>query len=161
MRLFEILHLKGAAIALALAGCAGPGREPAQISPPPRAAPALQVEAPEDRDPASLAGTRWVLVEAGGRPVPPQPPATLNFEAARFGGHGGCNGFGGEYRIEGRHIVVGLVGSTLIGCSGPVGAVEDALFRGIGGSFEIAHRRGESLVILREGRQALRFVVRR
>ncbi|HEX8216934.1 MAG TPA: META domain-containing protein, partial [Allosphingosinicella sp.] len=144
----EILHWKGVAIALALAGCAAPAPEPAQPSRPPPAAPALQVEAPEDRDPASLIGTRWVLVEAGGRPVPPRPPATLNFEAARFGGHGGCNGYGGEYLIEGRRIVVGLVGSTLIGCSGPVGAVEDALFRGIGGAFEIAHRLGQSLTIL-------------
>ena len=155
----RILFLKGAAIAMSLGACAAPAAEtrPADASVAAAGESAPRTEAASDPDPASLAGTRWVLIEAGGTRVPPRPPVTLNFEAGRFGGHSGCNGYGGEYRIEGRRIVVGLVSSTLVGCSGPVGDVEQLLFRAIGGAFEVAHRRGHSLTILREGRPALLF----
>lgn len=158
-----ILHLKGPlAACIALSGCTVPTRPLPPASPPapvaPTPAPFAAPDAPAApvTDPASLAGTRWVLIEAGGERVPPRPPVTLNFEAGRFGGHGGCNGYGAEYRIEGRRIVIGLIGSTLVGCSGtPVGDVEQRFFQGIGGAFEISHRRGQSLTILRDGRPVL------
>jgi heat shock protein HslJ len=143
----------------AAAACAYPA-----VTIPAPAAPEHEARQPKitpaetvDTDPASLAGTRWVLREIEAQQVPDAPPVTLAFEAARFGGHSGCNGYGGEYRIEGRRIVVGLVSSTLVGCGGAVGDVEQRFYRGIAGAFEVAHRRGHSLAILRDGRPVLLF----
>jgi heat shock protein HslJ len=129
---------------------------PAAATPSPPSPPSLSEAA--RTDPHALAGTRWRLVEAEGRLVPSAPPVTLNFEAARFGGHGGCNNYGGRYRIDAGRIVVEEVASTLIGCQGPVGETEQLLFRGLGGAFGTAIEPDGRLAIVRDGRTVLRFL---
>jgi len=50
--------------------------------------------------PTSLAGTTWRLLSVQGRPVPAGPDLTLEFDADRVSGNGGCNSFGGQFTYE-------------------------------------------------------------
>jgi len=65
-----------------------------------------------------LAGTSWML--AGGGEVTP----TIQFTAKGVSGSGGCNGFGGDYKVEGSKIHFGALVSTQMACVGPADAVE-------------------------------------
>lgn len=75
-----------------------------------------------------LAGT-WRLVSYG----PPENPApaapdvdtSITFsEDGKLEGNVGCNGFGGDYTVEGDRITFGQLVSTLMFCEGPVGDQE-------------------------------------
>jgi heat shock protein HslJ len=57
-------------------------------------------------------------------PVPEAVVATARFEAGRVFGSGGCNRYGGSYRLSGDRIVVEQVVATLMACPGPAGEVE-------------------------------------
>jgi heat shock protein HslJ len=57
-------------------------------------------------------------------PVPQAVVATARFEAGRVAGSGGCNRYGGSYRLSGDRIVVEQVVATLMACPGPPGEVE-------------------------------------
>ena len=46
----------------------------------------------------------------------------------------GCNGFGGDYTVEGDKIVFGQLVSTLMFCEGPVGDQETTTFNVFVGS---------------------------
>ena len=47
--------------------------------------------------PTALAGTFWTLETLGGEPVVAGTEITLEFTDQRFGGSGGCNGYGAPY----------------------------------------------------------------
>jgi heat shock protein HslJ len=49
-----------------------------------------------------------------------------------FGGDGGCNGFFGEWSLDGNRLETSDVGSTLIGCSDPTGEIEARLIDRLG-----------------------------
>jgi heat shock protein HslJ len=57
-------------------------------------------------------------------PVPQAVVATARFEAGRVAGSGGCNRYGGSYRLAEDRIVVEQVVATLMACPGPPGEVE-------------------------------------
>ena len=76
----------------------------------------------------SLTGT-WRLVSYGS-PANPTPAApdidtSITFtEDGKVEGNVGCNGFGGDYTVEGNTITFGPIVSTLMFCEGPVGDQE-------------------------------------
>jgi heat shock protein HslJ len=52
---------------------------------------------------------------------------SLQFSAGAITGHGGCNGFSGQYRVDGSSLEVGDdLMRTLIGCDPDVAALEEA-----------------------------------
>jgi heat shock protein HslJ len=82
-----------------------------------------------------LTGTAWTVSSINAQPMLPDAPPTMTFSAdGRVSGSGGCNGFFAPYQTDGDKLTVGLVGSTLMLCEGPVGAQESAFFSGLGGA---------------------------
>ena len=79
---------------------------------------------------ASITG-QWELVSHGS--VSSQTPAAPGVDTSiEFGSDGalsgnvGCNGFGGDFKVEGDTIAFGSVMSTMMFCEGPVGEQEQA-----------------------------------
>ena len=77
---------------------------------------------------ASITG-QWELVSHGS--VSNQVPAAADVDTSiEFGADGqlsgnvGCNGFGGEYTVDGDTITFSPVTSTMMFCEGPVGEQE-------------------------------------
>ena len=92
---------------------------------------------------ASIQG-QWKLVSYG--LVPNQTPAVpdvdtfIEFDTdGRVTGNVGCNGFGGEYGLDGDMITFSPIESTLMFCEGPVGDQELGIFAALQGvvSFEL------------------------
>lgn len=78
--------------------------------------------------PASVQG-EWKLVSYGSAseqvPAVADVETSIKFDAeGQMGGNVGCNGFGGEYSVEGDTIKLGPVMSTMMFCEGPVGEQE-------------------------------------
>lgn len=75
----------------------------------------------------ALAGTHWAIMRIdGGAPVAPDK-ATLRFDEDRLGANVGCNGIGGEYRVEGNRLIAGPLMATRMFCEGPVWQQEEAV----------------------------------
>lgn len=81
---------------------------------------------------ASIAG-QWELVSHGS--ASSQTPAaegvdtSIEFKSdGTLGGNVGCNGFGGDYDVDGNTITFGPIVSTLMFCEGPVGEQETTTF---------------------------------
>lgn len=76
---------------------------------------------------ASLADTRWTILRIDGTaPVMPDK-ATMRFEDDRLGANVGCNGIGGDYRVEGSRLIAGPLMATRMFCEGPVWKQEEAV----------------------------------
>ena len=87
---------------------------------------------------APLAGTSWVLTMVEGRSWPdgrPEDPrVTLSFTEDKVSGFNGCNNFGGNWRMDGRKVVMTHLVQTLIGCGGEAAWVEQRVMRVLGAS---------------------------
>lgn len=76
---------------------------------------------------ASVTGT-WKLVSYGS--ASNQTPATadvdtsIEFKDGQVNGNVGCNGFGGDYKVDGDRLTFGPIMSTMMFCEGPVGDQE-------------------------------------
>ncbi|MCW5977941.1 MAG: META domain-containing protein [Bryobacteraceae bacterium] len=73
-------------------------------------------------DAAALVDTHWRLIEVGGKPAEVegearQPHIRLLAQDARVEGFGGCNGFGGTYKLEGEHLRFQDIVATLRACA--------------------------------------------
>ena len=80
---------------------------------------------------AALAGS-WTLTSYGpaGAPVAAveDSGAQLTFnEDGSVAGNSGCNGFGGDYTVEGDQITFGQIASTLMACDDPRMTQEQAV----------------------------------
>lgn len=78
-----------------------------------------------------LIGT-WKLVSYGSpenpAPAAPDVDTTITFkEDGKVEGNVGCNGFGGDYTVDGDTITFGPIVSTLMFCDGPVGDQETTI----------------------------------
>ena len=77
--------------------------------------------------PATIKG-QWELVSYGSAsnqiPAVPDVDTSIEFLDGQLNGNVGCNGFGGEYEVDGDTIKFGPVMSTLMFCEGPVGEQE-------------------------------------
>ncbi len=112
-------------------------------------------------DSASVVGT-WTLTSYGSstNPTPAAPDADTSIEFASDGtlaGNVGCNGFGGDYKVDGDKIVFGQIISTLMFCEGPVGEqeavtlavfAESAPFVVDGDTLTITSADGSSVIVL-------------
>ena len=70
-----------------------------------------------------LSGGEWVLKGATGN-----RPASIKFEAGRVSGSGGCNRFGGTYKLEGDQLSFSALVSTRMACAPEVMEKEQAYF---------------------------------
>ncbi len=84
----------------------------------------------------NLEGTFWVLTRYadGGTmvDVPASVEANATFDAGRIAGKGGCNGFGGDYTVNGASITFGPLISTMMACGAPQDDVEKAYYADLG-----------------------------
>lgn len=74
---------------------------------------------------ASVEG-QWTLVSYNGIAAVPDVETSIEFKDGQMSGNVGCNGFGGEYSVDGSTITFGPVETTLMFCEGPVGDQEMA-----------------------------------
>jgi heat shock protein HslJ len=92
MKTHKILFVLTLVLTLSLAACGNPAITP------------------------ELNGTSWSLVEINGQPVLEDSNPTLVFEADSAGGHGSCNGFGGDYDAKDGNLTFGAIFSTMMYC---------------------------------------------
>jgi heat shock protein HslJ len=80
-------------------------------------------------------GGDWELVDgtSGGRPLPAPPTgrATLSAHGDQLTGMAFCNGFGGQYRLDGDRLVVDNLAQTDMACLGPGLMEGEAAFMGV------------------------------
>lgn len=91
----------------------------------------------------ALAGTQWQITRIDGK-APVADKARITFESDRIGANVGCNGMGGEYRIEGDRLVAGPLIATRMFCEGPVWGQEEAVGALLAGAPRVA-RSGDTL----------------
>ena len=76
---------------------------------------------------SGLAGTDWTIVKVdGAAPAKPQR-ASLRFDDERLSANVGCNGIGGDYRVDGSRLVAGPLMATRMFCEGQVWKQEEAV----------------------------------
>lgn len=67
--------------------------------------------------PAVLTNTNWKIARIDGK-APASPRAALRFLPGRISATAGCNGLGGDWRIEDGKLVGGPFVSTMMYCEG-------------------------------------------
>ena len=71
---------------------------------------------------------QWKLVSSGSpsnqMPAAPDVETSIEFKDGQMNGNVGCNGFGGDYTVNGDALEFGPVMSTMMFCEGPVGEQE-------------------------------------
>jgi putative lipoprotein len=77
---------------------------------------------------ASLEGSSWTLVEGEGMTTPGRVMPTIEFDAGRVSGSGGCNRFTGSYEEEGEMLTLGMLAATRMACAEDVMRAETAYF---------------------------------
>lgn len=81
----------------------------------------------------------WKLVSYGSpgnlTPAVPDVDTSITFgEDGKVEGNVGCNGFGGNYKVDGNTITFESIVSTLMFCDGPVGDQETTTLNVLAGS---------------------------
>jgi heat shock protein HslJ len=104
------VRFSAAALALALAACAGPSVASTDTSP---------AAAGDVRSSPALTGTTWVLTELGGQPVQASAASTprLVISDGRVTGSTGCNSMSGTADIRGDNLRFGPIASTKRACA--------------------------------------------
>ena len=72
----------------------------------------------------ALAGTNWSVVSVNGKPAPGGSDYYVQFGDKTLSAKFGCNGMGGQYKLNGDHLAVGNLEQTLIGCPEPAATFE-------------------------------------
>jgi putative lipoprotein len=98
-----------------------------------------------------LENTYWKLTELGGAPVAlaerqREPHFTLHRADRRVGGSGGCNGFAGEYELQGEGLTFGRMASTMMAC--PAGMETETEFLAALQQASRARIEGQQLTLL-------------
>lgn len=77
---------------------------------------------PDPQAAGGLEGRVWQLTTLAVDPKPQQVPAdlpiTIKFESGKIEGHGGCNGYGGNYTLGGDKLLVSDIVHTEMYCEG-------------------------------------------
>jgi len=76
---------------------------------------------------AGLVGTQWTIASIDGKAPAAPDRARMGFAETRLSASVGCNGIGGEYRVEGDRLIAGPLISTRMFCEGLVGQQEEAV----------------------------------
>ncbi len=99
---------------------------------------------------AGLSGTEWTILRVdGAAPVMPEK-ASLKFEDERLSANVGCNGIGGDYRVDGVRLIAGPLMATRMFCEGPVWQQEEAVNALLSAAPEI-ERRGRTMRLVSGG----------
>ncbi|MCB2088814.1 MAG: META domain-containing protein [Sphingomonadaceae bacterium] len=101
----------------------------------------------------ALAGTEWRFTAIDGAAPAVPDRAELRFEADRMGANVGCNGMGGDWRLDGSTLITGPLISTQMYCEGPVWDQERAVSALLAGKPEV-QRAGDRLVLTGAGHRA-------
>jgi len=72
----------------------------------------------------TLAGTSWSVVAVNGQPTPGGADYYLQFGDKAVNAKFGCNGMGGQYKVNGDHLSVADLQQTLMGCPEPAASFE-------------------------------------
>ncbi|MDT0509154.1 META domain-containing protein [Novosphingobium sp. MMS21-SN21R] len=75
----------------------------------------------------ALAGTTWSIMRIDGAPPVAPDKAMMRFDQERLSASVGCNGIGGDYRVEGGRLIAGPLMATRMFCEGPVWKQEEAV----------------------------------
>jgi len=105
-----------------------------------------------------LDGTSWELYSMGKYSPIAGSKITIQFENGQVSGNGGCNSYGGEYRVNGDKLELGMLMSTLMACADPAMMEQETIFMqalGDAQGFEIV---GGQLQMYGSGGEALTFV---
>jgi heat shock protein HslJ len=65
---------------------------------------------------SDLVGTTWQLKSMNNAAIVDGTNITLNFDKDALGGSGGCNSYGGDYKLQGEKLTVSSVFSTEMYC---------------------------------------------
>ena len=92
-----------------------------------------------------LNGTNWELYSMGRYSPIPGSKTTIRFEDGQVSGLGGCNQYGGEYKISGQRLSFSALYMTEMACVSPEGVMDQEgrflQFLGDAGRFEIVDGR--------------------
>ncbi len=100
--------------------------------------------------PATLAGTRWAIIEIDGRAVDGEA-YWLEIGEDRISGQAGCNRFSGPYREAIRTLTAGQIQSTRMACPEPRMGHDRRLLALLGGPVRFAYPDGSTLVLTGNG----------
>jgi heat shock protein HslJ len=121
-------------------------------------------EIPETGDDVvNLEGTRWELESMGQRgaesPIVVGSTVTLEFQAeGMVVGQGGCNGYGGQYTVDGENIEIREIVSTLMACADDAVTQQEADFFQALQAADTYEVEGDRLTIFyNDGQEALVF----
>jgi heat shock protein HslJ len=113
----------------------------------------------------ALDDTEWVLTLMRGRGLVEGSNLTLHFAEERVSGFGGCNSYGGEYRVADKGtIAIPEIEITLQLCESPQGIMEQeeayvealpdaATYRDSDAQLEIANAAGEVILLFAQKAQ--------
>ena len=102
---------------------------------PPSAAPSTS-SSPDASAAVGIVGPTWIVTTIGGSDTVADARPTMAFGAdGQVQGSGGCNSYGGPYKLDGPAIDVGDLASTMMMCQDQsIGAQETAFFGALGGA---------------------------
>jgi len=86
---------------------------------------------------ASIVGT-WKLVSYNGTSAAAGADTSIEFKDGRVNGNVGCNGFSGDYKVNGASITFDKMMSTLMACADPIGTQESVTLAALNGSASFA-----------------------
>ena len=95
--------LVATAISMLLLGCATASQNTAS-------------DVTKEQQSIGIEGRTWKLVSFGLTRMAVPKGASIRFEAGQYSGHGGCNGVGGDYTLEGEKIKLSAGFSTMMAC---------------------------------------------
>lgn len=99
---------------------------------------------------AGLAGTQWAVMRIDGAAPAIPDKAMVRFDEDRLAANVGCNGIGGDYRVEGGRLVAGPLMATRMFCEGPVWQQEEAVNALLSAAPEI-QRKGSTMRLVSGG----------
>lgn len=146
------LILITAVLSLAILACLGSGTNTSSNS-----SSSSSSSSSGDEDP--LLGTGWLLKQYGGKDILAngnQP--SITFSGGLASGNSGCNGWQGNYTIDGTNLTFGELSGSEISCENPAGIMEqeDAFLQMLGdsASYEL---NGDQLTIFTSSGETLVF----
>ncbi len=106
---------------------------------------------------ADLKGSAWELVSLGDALPVPGTNVTLSFEKDNLGGNGGCNSYGGEFKLKGDTLTIGNVYSTEMYCEAEGIMDQEARYYQMLSNVESFSLAGEELILTTADGEALVF----
>lgn len=108
-------------------------------------------------DETDLKGSAWALVSLNGSLPVSGTNITLSFEKDTLGGNGGCNSYGGEFKVRGEKLTPSSIYSTEMYCEAAGIMDQEALYFDLLSKVETFLIGGEELILTTSDGQSLVF----